>query len=235
MSVKATVGLAGILIFASGLAGEAAAAPVVYDFSSGFVVLSANLGSTDILPAGTQIALTGGQVTFDSSAMTLPSFSFLDNTATTVALSGGPWSGEMLTLQSLSVGPGSGYASSATFVGSPPPTYTLNVDKISAAGFYSLSGPVTRASTAFQNPPGSDSALTGSISLGSDDTIQLTGITLGTVTVNGQTITLKGDVVFEGATPVPIPPAAWLLGSCLLVAPLMRRRRNSSELPGLAT
>jgi hypothetical protein len=234
VTIKTSLGWASSLLLAAGFAGTAEAASTTYDFTSGFIVLSADLGSANLLPAGTQIQMTGGQVTFDPSSMTLPSFLFTDNGPTTVAFTGA-WSGESVTLTSINVLPGSTYSSAATFVGAPPPTYTFSAGNIAASGFYSLSGPILRGNTAFANPANSDTSLSGTISLGSDDTIQLTGITLGTITMNGQTVTLKGDIVFEGASPVPLPPSVWLMGSCLLALPLLASRKNLSSARGFAS
>src|SRR5450755_2010959 len=99
------------------------AAPVTYDFTSGFVTVSAfqGNGNTDLLAAGTEIQLTGGQVTFNSTALTLPSFQFLDNTPQTVTVISGAFTGEQITLQSWNAVPGAGYSSSAFLSSSPPP------------------------------------------------------------------------------------------------------------------
>ena len=212
------------------------AAPVTYDFTSGFVTVSAFQGSsnTDLLAAGTEIQLTGGQVTFDSIALALPSFQFLDNTAQTVTVvAPGAFHNEQITVQSWSAVPGAGYSSSAFSSSSPPPTYGFTAGPIAASGMYSLSGPVNQGSKSFA---GTTNSLTGQVTLGGADMIQLTGITLGSFVVGGQTITLKGDIVFEGATPVPLPASVWMLGSILALFgfAFMKRRgasfRNSWKL-----
>ena len=80
---------------------------------------------------------------------------------------------------------------------------------------------------------GTNNSLTGQITLGGMDMLQLTGITLGTfqVMVGGiaETVTLKGDVVFEGTAPVPLPASVWLFGSVLAILsfPFMARRRTA--------
>lgn len=202
------------------------AAPVTYDFTSGFVTVSAFQGSgnTDLLAPGTDIQLTGGQVTFNSTALTLPSFQFLDTTPQTVSVINGTFAGEQITLQSWNALPDVSYSSSAFLSSSPPPTYGFTAGKIDGSGMYSLAGLVAQPSTSFA---GTTNSLTGQVTLGGTDMIQLTGITLGAFTVDGQTITLKGDIVFEGTTPVPLPASIWLLGSAIALFGLTRvdRRR----------
>lgn len=210
-------GLMAALTCLAGTAAQVHAAPVTYDFTSGFVTLSADVTNsgvtTDLLPAGTQIKLTGGQLTFDATALTLPSFQFLDNAPTTVALNTmGPLLGEKITLASLIVGPSATYSSSAFLSSSPPPTFGFSAGEIDGSGIYSLSGPVARGNTAFA---GTNNSLSGQITLGGADMIQLTGITLGSFMMGGTSVTLKGDIVFEGATPVPLPASVWMLGSVL--------------------
>jgi hypothetical protein len=224
MTVKNILATALVMSGLAGLAAEVEAAPVTYDFTSGFVTLSADVAGTDLLAAGQQIPLTGSQVSFDSSALQLTSFQFADAGPTTVALTG-PLAGISITLNALSVMPDSTTYSTISASGTDP--YNFTVGQIDASGMYSLSGAVTRAATAFS---GTNPLLSGEIttsSAGGTDSLELTGITLGVFSVKGQTVTLKGDIVFDGVTPVPLPAAVWLLGSALgfLGVPFMRRRR----------
>jgi hypothetical protein len=206
----------GLTVAIVALAGVATAnaAPVTYDYTGGFVTVSAFQGSsnTDLLAAGTQIQLTGGQVSFDSGALTLPSFQFFDKTPQTVTVISGAFTGEQITVQSLNAVPDATYTSSAFLSSSPPPTYGFTAGKIDASGMYSLAGPINQGSKPFA---GTTNSLTGQVTLGGKDMIQLTGITLGAFTVNDQTITLKGDIVFDGAAPVPLPASVWLLSSAI--------------------
>jgi hypothetical protein len=225
--MKAKHGL-GIIVAIAALAGIATAnaAPVTYDFTSGFVTVSAfaGAGNTDLLAPGTELQLTGGHVTFDSIALTLPSFQFLDSTPQTVTVISGIFTGEHITVQSWNAVPQASYSSSAFLSSSPPPTYGFTAGKIDASGMFSLAGPVNQTTKPFA---GTTNSLTGQVTLGGTDMIQLTGITLGAFMVNGQTITLKGDIVFEGATPVPLPASVWLLSSAIALfgLTLVDRRR----------
>ena len=217
-----------VAIVALGGVATANAAPVTYDFTSGFVTVSAFQGSsnTDLLAPGTEIQLTGGQVTFDSTALKLPSFQFLDNTPQIVTVISGAFTWEHITVQSWSAVPDATYSSSAFLSSSPPPTYGFTAGKIDAAGMYSLTGPVNQGIKPFA---GTTNSLTGQVTLGGTDMVQLTGITLGSFTVNGQTITLKGDIVFEGATPVPLPASVWLLASAMALFGFTRMDRRQSN------
>ena len=223
------------LVALANLAAVAAvdAAPVTYDFTSGYVTLSADVGGVDYLPAGAEISFSGTQVTFDSASLTVPSFQFLESGSQTLTLTGpGALSGEKVTISGLDVNPAALYSSSAFLSGSG---YGFTAGQIDASGMYSLAGSVTRASTAFS---GVNNSLNGTISLGGTNMIQLTGVTLGTFSVAGQTVTLKGDIVFEGATPVPLPDAAWLLASglaFLLGISLVRLRARSGTAIALST
>lgn len=234
MKAKHSLALTAAIVALAGVA-TANAAPVTYGYTSGFVTVSAFQGSstTDLLAAGTQIQLTGGQVTFDSAALTLPSFQFLDNTPQTVTVISGAFAGEHITVQSWNAVPDAAYTSSAFLSSSPPPTYGFTASKIDAMGVYSLAGIVNQVSKPFA---GTTNSLNGQVTLGGTDMIQLTGITLGTFVVSGQTITLKGDIVFEGATPVPLPASVWLLSSAIALFGLTlvdRRRalRNQWKFP----
>jgi hypothetical protein len=228
MKTKNTLALCAAIV---GLVAMAAAnaAPVTYDFTSGFVTVSAFAGSssTDLLALGTQLQLTGGQVTFDSAALTLPSFQFLDNTSQTVTVNSGTFIGEQITVISWNAVPDATYSSSAFLSSTPPPTYGFTAGKIDAAGMFSLAanGNPLGVNQGPTNFSGQTPSLNGTVTLSGTNMIQLTGITLGTFMVDGQTISLKGDVVFEGATPVPLPGSIWMLGSALALFGFALARR----------
>jgi hypothetical protein len=210
--------------------GMADAAPVTYDFTSGFVTVSAFAGAsnTDLLAPGTELQLTGGQVTFDSAALTLPSLQFLDNLSQTVTIANGVFTGEQLTVISWNAVPDASYTSSAFLSSTPPPTYGFTAGKIDAAGMFSLAAgsDPTGVNQGPKSFSGQTPSLTGQVTLSGTDMIQLTGITLGTFMVGGQTISLKGDVVFEGVSPVPLPASVWMLGSVLALFGFARARRR---------
>jgi hypothetical protein len=231
MSLKYKLAPAIAVFGLLGLSTVAHASPVTYDFTGGSVTLSAMVNGVDLLPAGQQIPLTGTQVTFDASALQLTSFQFKDAGPTTVALTG-PLAGTSLTLSALNVVPDASY-STISAAGTNP--YNFTVGAIDASGMYSLSGLVTRGSTPFSGAnPFLSGQITTSAAGSGTDILDLTGITLGVFSVSGKTVTLKGDIVFDGVTPVPLPAAVWLFVSALglLGLPFISRRRPSMVCAG---
>jgi len=221
---KTLYGAAAVLL--AGFAGLAHSTPVTYTFTGGYITLSATVGSTTVAGA-TTIALSGNQATFDAQALTLNSFQFTTTGSTTIALSGA-YSGESVTLSNLIASPGTGYTSSA--VQAAPGTYTFAASPVNATGSYALSGIL--GSVGNTNFNADTNSLSGLIQTAGDQ-FALNGITLGTATVKQgpvtTLVTLKADVVFLGATPVPLPATAWLFGSglTLLGLPFIRRRRTA--------
>lgn len=217
--LKVVCGLAAIF----GCAATAHASAIIYNFSSGYITLSALLGTTDILAAGQQIALTGTQVTFDTAIPELDSFTFSDLGPTSVT-GVGTFAGTTLALSALLIGyTGAPATSNAALIGSN--TYSFSVAPITATGNYAVNGGTTSPITGSNPLP-----LSGQITLNGTNQLTLTGINLGTASVKvggiTQTVILKGDVVFNGASPVPLPPAVWLFGSGLALfgLPFARRR-----------
>jgi hypothetical protein len=194
----------------------ARASTITYDWTGGAVTLSATNANTgaQYLAAGQTIPLTSpSQVTFNSSAMTVPSFEFADAGPTTVPLQGA-LSAYSLEVSGLSVIPDASYSSSVTGTG---PTYNYSLGALDAAGSYEIirnsNSSIVQSGTFSKVDP----ILSGQFTLNSNtDSLTLTGIALGAFSYDGATINLKGDVAFTGAAPVPVPASIWLFGSGLV-------------------
>jgi hypothetical protein len=220
--IRNTLKLAGAVVSLFGLTSAVQAAPVTYSFTSGSATLSLTAPFIGSLLAPNSIGLTGTQVTFDSTALTVNSFQFVDAGPSNIN-GAGVLAGTTLTITNLNIIPGAGYSSTA--VGANP--YNYLVGPVAVSGTYALSGAIVQGPTAFSsiNP-----SLAGQITLGGVTSLSLSGITLGTFTLPaalgpplaGQSATLKADILFTGV--VPVPAAVWLFGSGIGLLGVMRRR-----------
>jgi hypothetical protein len=215
-------------------AGAATASPVPYNFTSGSVTVSAFAGTTSLIASGNVISLTGNQVTFDSAVPSVPSFSFAAAGPSTTTFNTGlpgvlsALSGDQLILSNVTVSPGSGYTSSGSGTG---PNYAVTLFNLTASGSYVLKNSTGTITLASGNFTGNTASLTGQVLLGGSGNSQLAlnGISLGAITLSGQTVLLKGDVLFNGVAPVPVPAGVWLLGAGIAgLSRFSRRRRTSS-------
>lgn len=219
--------LAGLVVSAALLGSAAAhAAPILYNFTSGSVTLTATT-SFGTIGVGT-VPLTGTQVTFDTGPPAgLTSFLFTAGPVGPLPLAG-IFSGVSVTLGSLSIAPGVGYSSTATGPSPLPGTYNYTASNVAVSGVASLSGLVTLPPTAFGT---SNPFLAGQVNVTGTGTLALNGITLGTLTIPpipaifypGGTATLKADVLFTGI--VPEPGTALLLAAGLAGLVATRRGR----------
>lgn len=222
--MRATQSIAQLLAFLGvlGIAVEAQATPVTYGFASGSATVTAFYNGSQIT-SGNPIALTGVQVTFDASALTVPSFEFTAGPTGALPLQG-PLAGVNITLDSVDIVPGAGYTSSAS--GSDP--YTFTAVPISVSGSATLSGGIVAGPIAFSF---SNPVLVGQISTTGGGSLSLNGITLGVLNTQpvgsfpGGPVTLKADLLFTGAEVVPEPSTALLLGSALMAVAVTRRLR----------
>ncbi len=205
------------------LAAGAQASEVFYDGIAGGTV---TVTATDLTNSSVIIGLTNNvwsltsgtasQVGFDAAGLTLDSFVFSTSGTTTVN-SPTAFAGTTITLSSVSLN--STGPTAVSNLGGGDFQFTNAGATVSA--MYSVNGGTQKTLTG-----GGTTGLGGSIGLGNPDTLGLDGITLGTLTVGGQLISLKADIAFDGAQVVPLPATAWLFASGLglLGLPVLRRR-----------
>ena len=74
-----------------------------------------------------------------------------------------------------------------------------------------------------------NSSLSGTLTIGADRTLALTGITLGFLQADPSLapLVIKADIVFTGSNPIPEPGAATAMAAGLLVVGAAVKRRTS--------
>jgi hypothetical protein len=222
--IAATVGLFGWTL-------TAGASEVTYNLLSGSpsqIVVTATYGASgaSVYFNGSldwTLNLTSGSLTMDASGPTLDSFSFDDASAGPANLSLSSGGATMATLSLSDVTLASTAASGLT--GSNPYGFNTTNTQDTAGYSFMLTGSTT---THTGTVSATGQPLVGTVTTGTSGSLDLSqtqAIQLGTFSLNGQTVTLKGDVTFDGTAPVPLPAAVWLLGPALGVFGFGLRRR----------
>ena len=207
------------------LVGGARASEVIYDEIAGGTV---TITATDITNTSVTIALTNNVFTletgsatnvgFDALGTTLDSFVFSTAPQTVTITSPSAVAGTTIAISALSL-QNSG-TSTVTNVGGGD--YEITSAAAIASGTYSVNGGTAKTMTGAPT-----TGLSGTIGIGgTPDTLGLDGITLGNMTIDGQTISLKADIAFDGVAVVPLPATAWLFisGLGLMGVTILRRR-----------
>jgi hypothetical protein len=231
-----------VLVVALAVAGPANGS-TVYDYSSGaidvtLITISNGSSSSTLFSGSSSFALSSGStLTLDSpTSPTQFTFNFGD-TGGSVSLSGTyTFTGAGSNTDTLNFNAATAsLANSPTALnfqsGSPislTPSggggYTFNSGTVQGTGSASLSGvtlsvnggtptPVAMGAKSF-GP--ATQPLTGTLGIaGGGAQVSLNGVTLGSYVSNGQTITVSGDIIFNGMPAVPLPASVWLFGSAL--------------------
>lgn len=229
-------GVAVLGLGSLGLGTVAESAPVVYQYTGGDVVI------TGLTVDGQQALLnpspspsfnlgSGSEATINTAADTLSFAIAQSSSAFTVALTGTPTAGIDL----------SGATFTLTNVTADSPS-TLTLTPQSGGG-YTFASPSGVAITGTYNlanvtvPKGTynsgnvnfgpnDQPFSGAATvLTSADTLEMDGVSLGNFTIDGQSVSVTGNLIFDGA-PVPLPANLWLLGSGLGFLGFYARRRK---------
>ncbi len=201
------------------LASPSLAAPIRYDFSSGFVTLTASVGGVIITDPVTA-ALDGLQVTVDEDAPELTSIELTATGPISIAFSPAYLGFSEVTLESLSISGSSGLLVPLT-PAPPSAEYFFLVDPLDVELVVSGSGSTELVSAPISGSgPGS-----GSLFITPElQELSLSGITLAELQIAGQEVSplvLKADFVFAGS-PVPEPTAALLFAIGMTVVSASR-------------
>ncbi len=205
-------------------AGAASATPVLYSFSSGSVTITATANAIPIA-APVTLPLTGVQVTVDTSSLTLSSFLFTIPSSGLITFYGPVGSYTALNIDFASASASGGSLTVVPPIVNPQ-EYSYLIGPVSVSGQYDAVGapPITDAPFGFTNTSATGSIFIDTVLNGG--TLDLDGITIGTVSPLGAPvpIVIKGDFFFEGI--VPEPGTALLIGSGLAGLGLVGRRRS---------
>ncbi|MGO9427095.1 MAG: hypothetical protein ACLQAR_01170 [Steroidobacteraceae bacterium] len=245
--MKTRIGAIALLGLAALIAAGSASADGVYSWTGGGLDFTGiTVDGSSVLSGSPNLALTptssatiGGSDTTLSFAIGSGGTINLTGTASFVG-SGGKtntlnFSGATFTLSGLSgdsISPLSLSGSGGNY------TFSSGVSNgIAISGNWSLAGatdtvgktttPVNVSSTAFgpnDQPISGTVALTGS----SMQNLTMDGVPLGTFSVDGQSVAVTANIIFDGATPVPVPASMWLLGSALGLLSLSTMRRRAA-------
>jgi hypothetical protein len=205
--------------------GASSATPVVYQFNSGTLNVSATVaGSPVSLNGGTSVSrpLDGTSVTFDSAGPEVVDFEFTLSDSLLITLSPTVFGASTIQVTNLVIGTGSGY--DGTNVSGSGPSYTFDIGPLSVSGDASIN---SGAATAFSIPSSQLTNMNGGLTLGSMSELSLHDITLAVLfdpsfpNDFSKALVLKGDLTFFGV--VPEPGTALLVGFGLLLTSLRSR------------
>ncbi|MGA2189712.1 MAG: hypothetical protein ABSH33_14360 [Steroidobacteraceae bacterium] len=237
--MKAGTGLMGCTSLAAMLALPAAAlaTPVTYDYTDGYVVITgATLAGSNVIASGQpalQLALgSASQVTFDtgSTPAELDSFDLAAPGSLSVNLTGALSGGGNLNSASFVLSNVTATLAAPVSVTSTGGSYQFEGASVDISGTYALNHYVNASNVTKSIGPinfGPNAQPLGGF-IDDGNTLEMDAVSLGTFTIQGQTFSVDGNVIFDGVpAPVPLPASVWLFASgfCLLGGPFVRRNR----------
>jgi hypothetical protein len=207
------------------VAGPATASPIQYDFTSGFVTLTATVGGIDI-SAPVTAALDGIQVTIDEDVPELVSLELTSAGPIDLVLASDYLGYGAITIESLAMSGSSGLLVAVD--PGPPVEYFFLVDPLLVELVVSAAGMPALVSV----PVSDETAGSGSLFVAADlNELTLSGITIGAFNPLGAgtpPIVLKADFAFSGSV-IPEPGAA-LLFAAGFAAVAARRKRDRNRM-----
>ena len=208
-----------------GIALPAAAAPVLYQYTSGQATITVSAGASTL--AIQTLTLNGIFAKFDESTIQLTDFNFQTTPNQWLVLNTFYGGFDQVWINSANVVPGVGYVATP---GSALPGvghYQVSVAPVVVNGVYTAKNSITSA-TLGPAPISYTNAtpLNANIDILAG-TFTLQGVTLGIVPVPGETnpVIVTANLTFEGATQVPVPEAQSSALAALLLGMLFLARR----------
>ena len=246
-TMKARIGVIAPLGLAALIAAGSASADGVYSWTGGGLdITGITVDGSEVLSGSPGLAFTPSSTATIGGGDTTLSFALgsagtidLTGTASFVG-SGGKtntlnFSGATFTLSGLS-----GNSISPLSLSGGGGNYTFNSgvsNAIASSGSWSLAGvtdtvgtTTTGVSVSSQPFGPNDQPISGTVALtgSSMQNLTLDGVPLGTFSVDGQSLAVTANIIFDGATPVPLPASMWLLGSALGLLSFSTVRRRAT-------
>lgn len=190
-----------------------------YQYASGQATLTAS-SPTGIVGSG-PFTLNGVFVDFDTDTGLLTDFHFTTAPNQWITLNTAYGGYDQIWVNSASVVPGSGFATTSSTLNSPG-HWNIKVKPVVVNATYTARNSITSATLgpiSLSAPNPNDLNATIDADTGS---FTLQGITFGSLLVSGTPIVVGAVITFHGATPVPEPAAFGLLALAALALPFAR-------------
>lgn len=193
-----------------------------YQYSSGTATITAS-GPTGIIGSA-PFALSGAFADFDTDTGLLTDFHFTTAPDQWLVLNTPLGGYDQIWVNSASVMPGPGFATTQTTLNSPG-HWNIQVNPLAIDATFTAKNSVTLATLGPVTLPTIVSPYDLNATIDANaDSFTLQGITIGAFTVSGTPIVVGAVITFHGATPVPEPAAFGLLALAGLALASARSR-----------